>query len=119
MFVSINHIFVAKGREADFEELFRNRERNVQDQPGFISLDVLKPGTKMSMGTRIPDDTNEYQVLTRWESASAFSNWVQSDSFKKSHSRESDPTMFSGKSFLTTHETVDGASVALGTVQVS
>ncbi len=111
MYISINHIFVAKGREAEFEELFRNRERNVQDLPGFLSLDVLKPGAKMQMGTRIPDDTNEYQVMTRWESAQAFTNWVQSDSFKKSHSKESDPTMYAGKSFITMHEAVDGASV--------
>ena len=113
MFISINHIPVTPGREADFEQLFRQRERSVQEQPGFISLDVLKPGAKMQMGKPIPDDSNEYQVLTRWQSAEAFRNWISSDSFKKSHSRESDPAIFAGKSYLSTHETVEGAGSSL------
>ncbi|MFN8657634.1 MAG: antibiotic biosynthesis monooxygenase [Candidatus Obscuribacterales bacterium] len=112
MFISINHIPVKAGREADFEKMFRERDRSVEHQPGFHSLDVLKPGSRMVMGSAPESCGNEYQVLTRWEDEAAFKAWVHSDAFKKAHSREMDTTVFDGKSYLTFHEAVEGASAA-------
>ena len=82
MFISINHIPVAPGREEDFEKMFREREKLVEDQPGFLSLDVLKPGKRMLMGGSEEPAGNEYQVLTRWQNHEAFSAWVHSDPSK-------------------------------------
>ena len=113
MFVSINHIPVAEGREADFEALWRSRDRSVEDQPGFISLDVLKPGMILSMSEDPPTkQDNTYHVLTRWESRETFLSWVRSDAFKKAHRRDRDPKIFAGKAMVTTHDTVEdvGAS---------
>ena len=112
MFVSINHIPVKPGREEDFEKMFRERERAVEDQPGFLSLDVLKPGTRMLMGGPPERVDNEYQVLTRWENEEAFRGWFHSDAFKRAHSREFDSTIFDGRSYLTLHETIEGVSAA-------
>ena len=112
MFISINHIPVKKGREEDFERMFKERERAVEDQPGFLSLDVLKPGMRMLMGGKPEQTDNEYQVLTRWESEEAFRGWVHSDAFKKAHSREFDATIFDGKSYLTMHHAIEGVSAA-------
>jgi heme-degrading monooxygenase HmoA len=109
MFISINHIPVATGREADFEKLFRERDRLVEKQSGFISLDILKPGTRSIMGGKAESAGNEYQVLTRWKSEADFRAWVMSDDFKKSHARNFDPSMFAGQSYLTLHASVDGA----------
>ncbi|MBN8662248.1 MAG: antibiotic biosynthesis monooxygenase [Candidatus Melainabacteria bacterium] len=102
MFISINHILVKKGRESDFEKLFRERDRLVEKQLGFVSLDILKPTA----------DSNEYQVLTRWLSKEDFKNWTSSEAFKKSHSRPTDHSIFDGKSFLTLHETIEGAGAS-------
>ncbi len=110
MFISINHIPVRRGREEDFERMFRERERAVEDQPGFLSLDVLRPGTRMLMGGKPEQPDNEYQVLTRWESEEAFKAWVHSDAFKRAHSREFDATIFDGKSYLTLHAAIEGVS---------
>lgn len=110
VFISINHIPVAKGREKDFEKMFQERERAVEDMPGFISLDVLKPGQKMLMGEAPQESDNEYQVLTRWESEQAFHGWVGSEAFKKAHSRSFDPAIFAGRSYLTLHKTIEGVS---------
>jgi heme-degrading monooxygenase HmoA len=110
MFISINHIPVAQGREEDFEKMFRDRERAVEDQPGFLSLDVLKPGQRMLMGGNMESAGNEYQVLTRWQNHEAFNAWIHSDAFKKAHSREFDPAIFAGRSYLTLHEAIDGVS---------
>jgi heme-degrading monooxygenase HmoA len=109
LFVSINHIPVKAGREDDFENLFRQRERHVENQPGFISLDILKPGMRSIPGGKPEPNGNEYQVMTRWQSEADFRGWISSDSFKKSHARDTDPTIFDGKSYLTFHQTVDGA----------
>lgn len=119
MFVSINHIPVKPGREADFERMFIERDRAVEEQPGFISLDILKPGMKSFPGGKPePIGNNEYQVLTRWVDQTAFRSWVQSDAFKKSHSREVDHSMFEGRSYLTFHETVEGAGAQKEAVSV-
>jgi len=115
MYVSINHIPVVKERAEDFENLFRKREGSVDTQPGFLSLDVLRPAPKMAMGKPFEENAeepNEYQVVTRWVDEEAFRNWIRSDAFKKSHSRGSDPTIFAGRSYQTTHHVVDGASAS-------
>lgn len=109
MFISINHIPVKEGREKDFEKLFIERDRSVEKQPGFHSLDILRPGRKLVHGQDMGSENNYYMVMTRWESEEAFRAWVGSDAFRKSHSRDSDPTIFDGKSFLTVHHAVEGA----------
>ena len=119
MFVSINHIPVKQGREEDFEKMFRERERAVEDQPGFLSLDVLKPGMKMLMGGAPERVDNEYQVLTRWADEKSFRGWIHSDAFKRAHSREFDSTIFDGTSYLTLHETIEGVSAAREQVTAS
>jgi heme-degrading monooxygenase HmoA len=116
MYVSINHIPVVKERAEDFENLFRQREGAVDKQPGFLSLDVLRPAPKMAMGKPFEENAeepNDYQVVTRWVSEEAFKNWIRSDAFKQSHSRGSDPTIFAGRSYQTTHQVVDGASASV------
>ncbi len=113
MFVSINHIPVADGREEDFETLFRSRDRSVEDQPGFVSLDILKPGMVLSMGQGPPTkQDNTYHVLTRWESQDAFMSWVRSDAFRQAHKQKRDPGIFGGKAIVTTHDTIEGAGIA-------
>src|SRR5262249_230306 len=119
MFVSINHIPVKQGREEDFEKMFRERERAVEDQPGFLSLDVLRPGMKMLMGGPPERVDNEYQVLTRWEDEKSFRGWIHRDAFKRAHSREFDSTIFDGRSYLTLHETIEGVSAAREQVTAS
>jgi heme oxygenase (mycobilin-producing) len=110
MFISINHIPVKAGREDDFEKMFRERDRAVETQPGFVSLDILKPGNRIVRGGGSePVGNNEYQVLTRWEDETAFRGWIKSDAFKKSHSRIVDTSVFDGSSYLTCHESIEGA----------
>lgn len=109
MFISINHIPVKAGREEDFERMFKERDRSVEKEPGFVSLDILKPGFRSLHGGAPEPLGNEYQVMTRWENEEAFRNWTKSEAFKRSHSRPVDTTVFDGKSYLTLHGTIDGA----------
>ena len=109
MFVSINHIPVAEGREADFEALWQSRERTVEQQPGFISLDILKPGLMMVRGQAPRKVDNVYHVMSRWESEAAFRAWIASDAFRQAHQRETDRTIYDGPAHVTLHETIEGA----------
>lgn len=110
MFVSINHITVTEGREEEFEALWRNRDRGVEEQPGFISLDVLRPGMILAMSSDPPrKQDNTYHVMTRWESSDAFMGWVKSDAFRRAHQQSRDPGLFAGKAVVTTHEIIEGA----------
>ena len=96
MITVANRIFVAKEFTAQFEERFRSRAHLVDGMPGFISNMVLRPTT----------DGDPYVVLTMWDSNEAFQNWVNSDSFMKSHARSGSlPTeAFSGPNKLEVHE---------------
>lgn len=109
MFISINHIPVRKGREEEFEKMFKERDRSVEKEPGFVSLDIVKPGFRSVHGGQPEPLGNEYQVMTRWQDEASFRNWIKSDAFKKSHSRPVDDTIFDGRSYLTFHDTVEGA----------
>ena len=113
MFVSMNHIPVVEGREEDFERLWRERDRSVELQPGFVSLDILRPGMRLSMSAEPPrKHDNTYHVLTRWESREAFLAWVQSDAFKKAHQQQRDKSISSGAAYVTTHDTIEGAGAS-------
>lgn len=111
LFVSINHIPVKPERAKDFERMFQERDRGVEKMPGFVSLDLVRPGTRAMMGAPEESAGVEYQVLTRWESKEAFNGWVHSDEFKKAHSRPVDTSIFDGRSYLTLHDTVEGVGV--------
>ena len=95
MIVVENHIPVKREHRAQFEKLFASGTRLVQNAPGFIRNEVLRP-TK----------GDEYIVQTHWESQETFQKWVKSDDFKKAHSSPAPDEMFSGESRLEIHEVV-------------
>jgi heme-degrading monooxygenase HmoA len=73
--VKINAIEVAEGREAELEERFAKRAREVDDQPGFLGFELLRP---------VAGETR-YFVVTHWESDEAFQNWIKSAAFTRGH----------------------------------
>lgn len=76
MFSVVNRVFVAAGWEDAFEERFRKRAGQVEKNPGFVRMQLMRPVT--------PD--TPYQVTTVWESRAAFEAWVESEDFKAAHS---------------------------------
>jgi quinol monooxygenase YgiN len=57
MFIVANRVPVASGWEETFEERFRQRAGQIDKQPGFMRMQILKPQT---------DDT-PYVVLPTWQ----------------------------------------------------
>ncbi|WP_298293218.1 antibiotic biosynthesis monooxygenase [Thiomonas sp.] len=74
-YVVANRVPVRPEFHAAFEERFRQRAGEVEKQPGFVRMEVLRP----------VDPEAPYVVLTHWESREAFQNWVRSDDFKRAH----------------------------------
>lgn len=75
MYIVMNRVMVNTGWEAEFEERFKRRKGQIDKEPGFVSMQVLKP----------EESTTPFVVLTNWQDKAAFENWIKSDDFKLAH----------------------------------
>lgn len=96
MFIVANRVPVAAGWEETFEERFRQRAGQIDQQSGFLRMEVLKPQS---------DDT-PYVVLTTWKDKASFDNWVGSEDFKLAHSNPMPREAFAGEGKLEMHEVI-------------
>ena len=69
MITVANRIYVRPEYAEAFEQRFRERAGLVDQMPGFISNQVLRP----------VNEGDPYVVFTLWKSRSDFLNWVRSD----------------------------------------
>lgn len=74
VFIAMNQFQVAEGREAEFEQIWKERETHLQEVPGFVRFALLRG-----------DEAGEYVSHSTWESREAFLGWAQSDAFRKAH----------------------------------
>ena len=77
MVVKINAIEVAEGRGPELEERFAKRAAEVEQMPGFLGFELLRP----------TEGESRYFVYTRWESEEAFRAWVESPAFTRGHAQ--------------------------------
>ncbi len=75
MYIVTNRIFLKNEYANEFEQRFRNRAGQIEAQPGFTRMQILKPTS----------ENTPYVVLTTWQSKAAFEDWVGSDDFKLAH----------------------------------
>lgn len=78
MFVFISHLTVPEADHETLERHFRHRSGLVDDFPGFLYLQLLKPQAGEATHT----------FLTAWESADAFRRYMKSEKHAISHGRE-------------------------------
>lgn len=83
MFIAMNRFKIARGFEAGFEQVWRQRDSYLSEVPGFKSFSLLKGPER--------DDHILYASHSIWESAEAFEAWTQSQSFRKAHAQTSAP----------------------------
>ncbi|SCX93261.1 Heme-degrading monooxygenase HmoA [Thiohalorhabdus denitrificans] len=91
--VVANRIPVAEGWEEAFEERFRNRAGQVEQQPGFVRMEILRPV-----------ESGPYVVKTYWESMAAFRAWTESEDFRAAHADPPPREMFAGDNRMEIHE---------------
>jgi heme-degrading monooxygenase HmoA len=78
VFVFISHLTVPEADQASLERHFRERSRLVDDFPGFLYLQLLRPQAGEATHT----------FLTAWESREAFRAYMKSAEHAASHARE-------------------------------
>ncbi len=98
MIVVSNRLQVAKGRENDFEERFEGRARLVENMPGFIRLEILRPVK-----------SDYYIVLTHWKDEASFQAWTESSEFKEAHRNRPAAELFAGPNVFEMHEVIQHA----------
>jgi len=101
MYVVTNRIPIHKDFRHEFEQRFRNRAGQIDKQPGFIRMEVLRP---------LDDDTC-YCVSVMWENETAFRNWVKSEDFALAHRNPMSKTAYAGEAKMETHERIIVAEV--------
>ncbi|MGD9299655.1 MAG: antibiotic biosynthesis monooxygenase [Thiohalocapsa sp.] len=96
MYVVTNRVPVAPDWHDQFEDRFRRRAGQVEQQPGFVRMEVMRPQT---------EDT-PYVVQTVWEDRAAFDAWVKSEDFKAAHANPLPKDAFAGEGRLEAFEVI-------------
>ena len=91
-----NRLQVAKGQEKEFEARFEGRARLVENMPGFVRLEILRPLK-----------SDYYIVLTHWKDEASFHAWTESAEFKEAHRNRPRAEIFSGPNVFEMHEVID------------
>ena len=77
MFVAMNCFRVARGAEADFEQVWTTRDTYLEDVPGFIEFHLLRGPER--------EDHVLYSSHSTWKSRGAFEDWTRSEAFRRAH----------------------------------
>ena len=83
MFIAMNRFRIALGREEVFEELWRSRDSQLDQVPGFKEFHLLKGASD--------EEATLYASHTIWASKSDFEAWTQSENFRKAHANARAP----------------------------
>lgn len=108
MIVVSNRIPVARGHEEAFEKRFEDRAGLVENHPGFIRLEILRPKSVTMHGGQM-GGSDYYVVLTYWESEQAFVAWTESEDFRRAHMNRPPKEMFAGPNVFEMHEVIQTA----------
>lgn len=99
MFCVMNRVPVAPEWRQAFEERFQQRAGQVELQPGFVRMAVLRPTS---------EDT-PYVVQTLWQDQAAFEAWIGSDDFKQAHANPLPKEAYNGQGKMESFEVATSA----------
>jgi heme-degrading monooxygenase HmoA len=77
MFIAMNRFRIAPGREAEFIDVWRQRDSRLAGVPGFQSFNLLQGASDGQATVFVSHST--------WASAAAFQEWTRSESFRAAH----------------------------------
>ena len=78
MFIAMNRFRIVRGREADFEGIWAERNSHLDGVSGFMGFHLLR-------GEEAEDHTL-YASHSMWRDRAAFEAWTRSEAFRKAHS---------------------------------
>ena len=77
MFIAINRFKIVRGKEQEFEQIWRTRDSHLHNVKGFKKFNLLKCEKK--------EDYTLYASHSTWDSKVSFINWTKSENFRKAH----------------------------------
>ncbi|MDD3764724.1 MAG: antibiotic biosynthesis monooxygenase [Nevskiales bacterium] len=77
MFIAMNRFRIAAGREAEFIEVWRQRDSHLEQVPGFKRFNLLQGPSDGEATVFVSHST--------WDSAAAFEAWTRSEAFRAAH----------------------------------
>lgn len=102
MFIAMNRFRITPGAEADFEELWRTRDSQLDKVEGFLAFKLLR-------GPSAADHTL-YVSHSMWRDRAAFEAWTTSPHFRRAHAGAgTTKPMYLGHPQFEGFETVVGA----------
>ena len=73
----MNRFKIVKGRETEFEKIWKNRDSHLESVEGFKEFNLVKGNSE--------DSFTLYASHSIWESENAFLNWTRSEEFRLAH----------------------------------
>jgi heme oxygenase (mycobilin-producing) len=86
----MNAVTIGAGFAPVFEKVFGDRDGSVEERPGFLTLEVLRPvaGSWAGLEAALSEAVDPtYLVFSRWASEEQHRAWVQSEDFRRAHGR--------------------------------
>lgn len=77
MYLTMNRFRVKPGQEDAFETVWKSRDSQLPQVPGFVAFHLMRGPSK--------DDHTLYASHTLWESEAAFTAWTKSEAFRTAH----------------------------------
>ena len=77
MYIAMNRFKIVKGREKEFEKIWKDRDTHLDKVKGYKEFKLVK-GDK-------EDSFTLYASHTVWNTKEDFINWTQSDAFRLAH----------------------------------
>ncbi|TCU21748.1 heme-degrading monooxygenase HmoA [Rhizobium azibense] len=103
MYIAMNRFKVATGAEADFENVWRNRDSSLAQVPGFVEFRLLRGTTDAEEGYTL------FSSHTLWQSEEDFQNWTKSENFRTAHRNAGNhKVMYKGSPVFEGFNVVDG-----------
>lgn len=77
MYLAMNRFRIARGKEDDFVQMWRERDSYLADVPGFVRFHLLQGASN--------DEFTLFASHTEWRSEADFEAWTQSEAFRAAH----------------------------------
>ena len=77
MFLAMNRFKIEKGKEQEFEKVWKERDTHLEGVKGFVKFNLLKGAETESYSL--------YASHSIWESREHFINWTKSEAFRLAH----------------------------------
>jgi heme-degrading monooxygenase HmoA len=99
MFIVMNRFQINAGREDEFENTWRGRERYLDTFEGFQSFSLLRNAMPV-------EGTTEFISHTIWRSRADFEVWRNSESFQRAHGSAGSQGVIAGPPHASLYEAV-------------